>query len=101
MVKIALFVRLHAREGREQELADLLKEVQPFALQETVTKNWYALQFDERTFGIFDSFENEEGMLEHRKGVIEATLKKRAPELLEQPPVVETITVIASKEHKH
>lgn len=97
MITVALFVRLHARKGKESELAALLKGALPLAEAENVTKSWYALQFDHATFGIFDSFENQEGMLEHRKGMIEATIKSKAADLLEQTPIIEEIAVIAAK----
>ena len=61
MVKFALLARLEAKPGKEQEVADFIKSALPLAQQEAETISWYALQIGPSTFGIFDTFENEEG----------------------------------------
>jgi hypothetical protein len=61
MVKFALLARLEAKPGKEQDVADFIKSALPLAQQETETVSWYALQIGPSTFGIFDTFENENG----------------------------------------
>ena len=72
MVKFALFARLVAKPGKEQEVAAFIKSALPLAQQEAETISWYALQIGPSTFGIFDTFENEAGRKAHLGGQIAA-----------------------------
>src|ERR1700722_11581957 len=97
MVKFALVARLEAKPGKEQEVADFIKSALPLAEQETETISWYALQIGSSTFGIFDTFENEDGRNAHLGGQIAAALMAKAPELLAIPPVIEKVDLLAVK----
>ena len=97
MVKFALVARLEAKPGKEQEVADFIKSALPLAQQEAETISWYALQMGPSTFGIFDTFENEEGRKAHLAGPIAAALMAKASELLAKAPVIEQIDVLAVK----
>ena len=97
MVKYALLARLEAKPGKEQEVAEFIKSALPLAQQETETVSWYALQIGASTFGIFDTFENEEGRSAHLGGQIAAALMAKAPELLAIPPVIEKVDLLAVK----
>jgi quinol monooxygenase YgiN len=97
MVKVGLFVRLHAKPGKEAEVAQLLKSALPLALEEPETATWYAVQFDASTFGIFDTFAAESGREAHLKGRIAAALMAKASELLAEPPKIERTDVLAAK----
>ena len=97
MVKFALLARLEAKPGKEQEVADFIKSALPLAQQETETISWYALQIGSSTFGIFDTFENEDGRNAHLGGQIAAALMAKAPELLAVPPVIEKVNLLAVK----
>jgi quinol monooxygenase YgiN len=97
MVKFALLARLVAKPGKEQEVADFIKSALPLAQQETETVSWYALQIDQSTFGIFDTFETEEGRKAHLGGQIAAALMAKAPELLASDPIIEQVEILAVK----
>jgi quinol monooxygenase YgiN len=97
MVKFALLARLEAKPGKEQEVADFIKSALPLARQEAETISWYALQIGPSTFGIFDTFENEEGRKAHLGGQIAAALMAKAPELLARGPVIEQVDLLAAK----
>jgi quinol monooxygenase YgiN len=97
MVKYALLARLEARPGKEQELSDFLKSALPLAQQETKTIQWFALQTGPSTFGIFDTFEAEDGRQAHLAGPIAKALMEKAPELLAKDPVIEQVTLLAVK----
>ncbi len=97
MVKLALLVRLEAKPGKEQEVADFIKSALPLAEQEEKTISWYALQLGPSTFGIFDTFESEEGRTEHLGGQIAKALMAKAPELLAKEPVIEQVDLLAVK----
>jgi quinol monooxygenase YgiN len=97
MVKVGLYVRLEAKPGKENELAQFLKAGQALAEEERGTTVWYALKFGPSTFGIFDAFEAESGREAHLKGPIAAALMSKAPDLLALPPIIEKVEVLAAK----
>ena len=97
MVKLALLARLEAKPGKEQEVADFIKSALPLAEQEPATVSWYALQLGPSTFGVFDTFESEDGRQAHLGGEIAKALMAKAPELLAQPPVIEQVDLLAVK----
>ena len=96
MVKTALFVRLEAKPGKEQEVADFLKSGLPLALQEPATVSWFAIRLGPSTFAIFDAFPDEAGRQAHLNGRIAAALMAKAGELLSQPPSIEKADVLAA-----
>lgn len=97
MEKFAILARLEAKPGKEQEVADFIKSALPLAGQEPGTVRWYALQIGPSTFGIFDTFENEDGRKAHLGGEIAKALMARASELLASPPVLEMVDLLAVK----
>jgi len=97
MEKIALLARLEAKPGKEQEVADFIKSALTLAQQEAGTIRWYALQLGPSTFGIFDTFANEEGRQAHLNGPIAAALTANATALLASPPVIEMVELLAVK----
>ena len=82
MEKFSLLVRLEAKPGKEQQVADFIKGALPLAQQEEQTIRWYALQIGPSTFGIFDTFETEEGRNAHLGGEIAKALIANARESL-------------------
>jgi quinol monooxygenase YgiN len=95
--KKSLLARLHAKPGKEQEVAAFLKNALPAAEAEEDTIRWYALQIDESTFGIFDTFADDEGRQAHLNGEIATALMERADELLAEPPQIEQVELLAVK----
>lgn len=95
MVKYSLLVRLEAKAGKEKELAEFLKSAIPLVDEEPGTIHWYALQMGPSTFGIFDTFESEEGRKAHLTGKIAQALMAKAPELLAKDPVIEQVDLLA------
>ncbi len=97
MVKFALLARLEAKPGKEQEVEDFLKSALPLAQEEEDTVSWYALKIGPSTFGIFDTFEQEEGRQAHLSGKIAEALMEKASELLAINPVIEKVELLAVK----
>ncbi len=97
MVKFALLARVEAKAGKENEVEKFLKSALPLAEEEKETISWYALRLGPSTFGIFDTFEAEEGREAHLKGKIAAALMEHAGELLSAPPVIEKVDLLAVK----
>jgi quinol monooxygenase YgiN len=97
MLKVALFARLEAKGGKEDEVANFLEKGLELAAQEPTTPLWFALRLGPRTFAIFDSFEDEAGRQNHLNGPIAKALMAHAPELLAAPPVIERLDVLGVK----
>lgn len=97
MEKFALLARVEAKPGKEAEVAAFLKSALPLATAEPETVRWYGLQINENTFGIFDTFETEDGRKAHLQGQIAAALMANAAELLAKDPVIEFVDLLAVK----
>ena len=66
-------------------------------LDEPETVNWYGWQIGISTFGIFDTFETEEGRKAHLAGKIAEALMANAGTLLSKDPVIEFVELLAVK----
>lgn len=96
-VKLALWVRLEAKPGKENEVENFLKSGQALVEDEPETTAWFAIRMNQNTFGIFDVFQSEQGRQAHLAGRVAEALMAKAPDLLARPPAIEKIDVIASK----
>jgi quinol monooxygenase YgiN len=97
MTKVALLVRLEAKPGKEDEVADFLRGGLAIVEEEPATIAWFALRLGPSTFGIFDAFPDEAGRQAHLSGRVAAALMAKAPDLLSQPPVIERVDILATK----
>lgn len=97
MVRVALWVRLEAKPGKEAAVEAFLKSALPLANQEPATPVWFALKIGPSTFGIFDAFPDDAGRSAHLNGPIAAALMANAAELLSSAPSIEKVDVLASK----
>ncbi|HEY3125126.1 MAG TPA: antibiotic biosynthesis monooxygenase [Thermoanaerobaculia bacterium] len=97
MVKVALFVRLEAKLGKEAQVESFLKSGQALVEQEPATTAWFGIRLGPSTFGIFDAFPDDAGRQAHLSGRVAAALMAKASELFAQPPVIEKADVLASK----
>lgn len=97
MVKVALFVRLEAKAGKEAEVAAFLKSGLALVLEEPATTAWFGIQLGPSTFGIFDAFPDQAGRQAHLSGRVAAALMAKASELFSQPPSIEMVDILAAK----
>jgi quinol monooxygenase YgiN len=97
MFTVALFARLEAKVGKENEVAKFLETGLALANQEVTTPVWFALRLGPTTFGVFDAFTDESGRQAHLNGPIAKALMAQAPELFCKPPVIERIEVLGAK----
>jgi quinol monooxygenase YgiN len=97
MVTEALFVRLEAKPGKEQQVETFLKDALPIVQAEPQTEAWFAIRMGPSTFAIFDAFPDESGRQAHLAGRVAAALMAKAPELLAKPPEIGKADVLASK----
>ena len=97
MIKLALLARLEAKAGKETEVEAFLKSGGDLALDEPKTITWYAFRLGPTTFGIFDTFEEEDGRQAHLTGEIAKALMQKAPDLFSSAPDIQLADVLALK----
>jgi quinol monooxygenase YgiN len=100
MVRYSLYVRLHAKPGKEEEVAAFLSSALPLAEAEPRTVVWFALRFNKSEFGVFDAFADQAGRAAHLEGPIAKALMAKAGELLAKPPTIEQVDVLCAKLNK-
>lgn len=100
MNNVALWVKLEAKPGKEKAVEQFLKNSLMTVEREPATLNWYALRISLNTFGIFDTFADENGRQAHLAGEVAKMLMQKAPELFSKPPSIEKLDVLASKVHE-
>ena len=98
MYKVALFARLEAKPGKENEVAKLLETGLALAKQEPTTPLWFALRLGPTTFGVFDAFANDHARQTHLNGPIAKALVAQAPEGFANTPAIEPLEVLGVKQ---
>jgi quinol monooxygenase YgiN len=97
MTKLALYVLLNAKPGKEGEVAAFLRSALPLVQQEVGTMNWYAIETEPGHYAIFDTFDTEEDRQTHLDGKVAAALMAQVSELFAEPPQIHKITILAAK----
>ena len=92
-----LLALLEAKPGKGAELAAFLQQGRELAVAETGTVTWYAFRLSETTYGIFDTFADEDGRQAHLNGQIPAALGQVGPDLLAADPDIRIVDVLAVK----
>jgi quinol monooxygenase YgiN len=88
---------LEAKPGRGDDLAAFLAQGRELAVAEEGTVTWYAFKLSDTTYGIFDTFEGEDGRQAHLNGQIPAALGQVGPDLLASDPDIRLVEVVAVK----
>jgi len=96
-VRYGILAALEAKPGRGDDLAAFLTKGRELAVAETGTVTWYAFKISDTTYGIFDTFEDEDGRQAHLNGQIPAALGTVAHDLLAAAPDIRTIDIVAVK----
>jgi quinol monooxygenase YgiN len=96
-VQFGLLATLEAKPGRGGDLAAFLEQGRALAVAETGTVTWYAFKISDTQYGIFDTFDDEEGRQAHLGGQIPVALGEVAEELLAKAPDIRTVDVSAVK----
>jgi len=99
--KVALWVRLEAKAGKEKDVESFLRSGLSLVQQEAATLSWYAIRLNASTFGIFDTFADDGGRQAHLSGRVAEALMAKAGELLAKPPSIEKIDVVAAMVCQH
>ncbi|MEJ7705527.1 MAG: antibiotic biosynthesis monooxygenase [Geodermatophilaceae bacterium] len=92
-----LLALLEAKPGKGDELAAFLKQGRELAAAEGGTVTWYAFKLTDTTYGIFDTFEDEDGRQAHLNGQIPAALGQVAGDLLASDPDIRMTDILAVK----
>ena len=92
MTSKALWVPLEAKPGKEDDASAL-----PLVEAEPGTRTWYAVRWGASSFGIFDTFDDEDGRQAHLSGRVAEALMAKADELFASPPQINQLDVIADK----
>ena len=96
-VKFGVLALLEARPEKGGELGRFLEQGRALAVAEAGTVTWYAFKISETTYGIFDTFADEDGREAHLNGEIPTALGSVAPELLASDPDIRTVEIVAVK----
>jgi quinol monooxygenase YgiN len=96
-VKLGLLATLEAKPGRGDDLARFLESGRALAVAEEGTVTWYAFKISDTSYGIFDTFETEDGRQAHVNGEIPKALAEVGAELLATDPDIRPIEILAVK----
>lgn len=97
MNTVALVVKLVAKPGREETVAEFLKGALELANAEPGTSVWFALRTETSTFWIVDAFPSDVQRQAHLAGPIAAALMEHAESLLAVAPEIMPAEVLAEK----
>jgi quinol monooxygenase YgiN len=96
-MKFGLLVRIEAKPEFADEVEAMLRGAQELAEQEQGTVAWFAFRESATVFGVFDTFDDEQGRQEHLAGQIAAALGEAAKTKLSVPPVIAQVDLLGSK----
>jgi len=92
-----LLAILEAKPGKGDDLAAFLEQGRELAVAEEGTVTWYAFRLSDTTYGIFDTFADEDGRQAHLNGQIPTALGQVADDLLAQAPDIRQTDILAVK----
>jgi len=92
-----LLAILEAKPGKGDDLAAFLEQGRALAAEEEGTVTWYAFRLSDTTYGIFDTFADEDGRQAHLNGQIPVALGQVADDLLAQAPDIRQTDILAVK----
>jgi quinol monooxygenase YgiN len=96
-VRFGVLALLEAKPEKGGDLGRFLQNGRALAVAEEGTVTWYAFKVSETAYGIFDTFEDEDGRQAHLNGEIPKALANVAPELLASNPDIRTVEIVAVK----
>ena len=97
MNRFGILATLEARSGKEDEVEAFLRAAVPLVEAEAGTTTWFAFKIGPATFGIFDTFHDEEGRDAHINGEVAKALFAHAKELFRETPKILTLDLLAEK----
>ena len=97
MEKLALYVRMKAKPGKEKDVEAFLKQGAEMAQAEQGTVRWFGIREDDGAYSVFDTFHDEAGREAHLHGEIAKALMANAETLFSEPPTIHKIAVLGEK----
>lgn len=97
MVTKALLVHIQAKHGQADDVEALLTSALRDVEREPGTAAWFAVRFGRGHYGIFDAFPDEVSRDAHLDGPVASVLAQATGELLDEPPDIHRLDVLASK----
>ena len=97
MAKQAIWVMLKAKPGKEADVEAFLKQGADMSNDEPGTVTWYGVKMGPGVYGVFDTFDDEEGRDAHLNGEIAKALMANATELFSNELRIEKMEILALK----
>ena len=97
MAKQAIWVMLKAKPGKEGDVEAFLKQGAVMSKEEPQTVTWYGVKMAPGTYGVFDTFDSEEGRDAHLNGDIARALMANSSELFSNEIRIEKMEILANK----
>ncbi|MEU6370072.1 antibiotic biosynthesis monooxygenase [Streptomyces sp. NPDC046931] len=97
MTKLGLLARIEAKPEYAEKVEALLRDALQLAQQEDHTVSWFAFRLSATTFGVFDTFHDEQGRQGHLQGRIAAALMDAAQTMLSEAPDIRPVDLLAVK----
>jgi quinol monooxygenase YgiN len=96
-MKVGLLVRIEAKPEFADEVEAMLRGARELAEREEGTVAWFAFRESATTFGVFDTFEDEQGRQAHLSGRIASALGEAALTKLSVAPVIAPVDLLGTK----
>jgi quinol monooxygenase YgiN len=93
----ALLLTFAAKDGREADVEEFLRDARRLVEDEPKTIAWFAIRLESGPYGIFDVFPDNSGRLAHLAGHVPRELAKHALTLLGSVPDMSMLDVLATK----
>ncbi|MFG2192289.1 putative quinol monooxygenase [Streptomyces sp. NPDC048639] len=97
MTKLGLLARIEAKPEYADKVDAMLRDAVQAAREEEHTVTWFAFRQSATTFGVFDTFQDEDGRKGHLEGRIAAALMEAAQTMLAEAPDIRPVDVLAVK----
>jgi quinol monooxygenase YgiN len=97
MGKKAIWVMLKAKPGKEADVEAFLKQGATMSQDEPGTTTWYGVKMGPGVYGVFDTFDSEEGRDAHMNGEIAKALMANASDLFLNELKIEKMDILADK----
>jgi quinol monooxygenase YgiN len=100
VTRLAVYVPLKAKPGKEEEVTDFLRSALPIVNAEPGTISWFAIQEGRSHFAIFGTYNDEAGRNAHLNSKLAAALmeKTKAGTLFVGTPEIRKLRILAHKQ---
>jgi len=97
MSEIGLLVRIEAKPEYAEQVDSPLRDARQLVAQEEGTVTWFAFRQSATVFGVFDTFDDEQGRTAHLNGQVAAAIGQIAQTMLASAPVTSEIDLLGVK----